>query len=706
MTTQQIVQQGKNCGYIAQASRASVLIDGESYYTAFYQAVQQARKAVYILAWDIDSRMQLIRGDTPADLPVELGDFLNAVVKQRPELNIYILNWDWAVLYSLEREWMPTFRAGWKNQKRLRYELDDKCPFGGSQHQKIVVIDDKLAFCGGIDLGKHRWDSSNHAADEPRRIDPDGERYPPFHDMMVMVEGEVAKVLGDIARARWHAAMKETLPIPDSDSGDIWPASVPADFEQVDIALSRTMPEYQQRAEIREIEAFYLDAIAAAKSCIYIENQYFSSHKITDALIARLAEPEGPEIIVICPKQTGGWLEQHTMDILRQRVSYRLCEADKYDHLRICYAHLAALGERYISLHSKMMIVDDVLLHIGSANLSNRSMGLDSECDLTIEALTQQQKQRVTNIKYRLLGEHLEMTAQQLETELSQQNSVIKLIDARQENPRTLRLLDCSLDTFTDDLLPTSDYVDPERPVDSLTMSRKLVPIDEPTSAKKQIISAAIVLGVILLLTAVWKWTPVNDWLHPENLRRWIAMLNESPFTPLIVIGGFAIAGALAVPLSLLVVTMALSFGVWPGSFYALSGAVLSAVINYYIGQKIGRKTVVKMAGSRLNKLSQRLANHGVMATITVRLIPVAPFTVINLVAGTTHIKLRDFVIGTFIGLLPGILMITIFAKSLVEVLVNPNILEIAIFIAVLVGIIAILWGLKKWLETLTNKRG
>lgn len=705
MAATQIMEPGQNCWKVVQANRAAVLIDGQDYYAAFYHAVQQAQSSVIILAWDIDSRMQLIRGEAEtAKLPVELGRFLNAILKQRPKLTISILNWDWAMLYTMEREWMPIFRPGWKKQKRLRYELDGECPFGGSQHQKIVVIDDKIAFCGGIDLGKHRWDSAAHAPNDPRRIDPEGQSYPPFHDMMLMVDGEAAKALAEIARSRWFKATQENLPIAESDNSDIWPVNVPVDFEQVDIAVSRTIPSLDEQEEVREIERFYQDAINSAKTCIYIENQYFSSHLVAQALTRRLSEADGPQIIIVCPKQTGGWLEQYTMDVLRQRVSQQLINADQHRRLRICYPYLESLGDESISLHSKMLIVDQQLLHIGSANLSNRSMGLDSECDLTIEAKNTTQQSTIQYIKNRLLCEHLGLQPEELQAELAQHESLINLIDHRQTKPRTLKLLDCTLDAFADELLPTADYVDPERPVDSLTMSRKLVPIDEPASPKKQILIAAAIFLGILLLTVCWKWTPLNTWLQPENLRQAISQFNENPFTPFIVISIFAFLAVLAVPLTLLVMTIALVFGPWPGSLYALLGGVFSALISYYLGGVLGRKGLARLAGSKLHRLSKRLAHHGVMAIITVRLIPVAPYTLINMLAGASDIKLRDFVIGTVIGLLPGIIMIIVFATSLRQVFDSPSVWDITIFVGIVISIGSVLWGMKKWLTKLSAK--
>ena len=205
-------------------------------------------------------------------------------------------------------------------------------------------------------------------------------------------------------------------------------------------------------------------------------------------------------------------------------------------------------------------------------------------------------------------------------------------------------------------------------------------------------------------MTALWKWTPLNEWLTAENLQQLIETLNDYPFTPLIVITGFAIAGLFAVPLTLLVVAVAISFGAWPGSLYAILGSMLSAILGYIVGEWLGRRSVSQMAGSKLNRLSKRLANHGVMAVITVRIIPVAPFVLINLVAGASHIKLRDFIWGTLLGMLPGILAITVFANSLLRVVQQPEPLEITIFVLVVLGIGSLMYGVKKWLNRISTE--
>ena len=90
------------------------------------------------------------------------------------------------------------------SHRRVHFRFDDQHPLGGSHHQKVVVIDDRLAFVGGTDLTGHRWDTSEHRIDEPLRTTLTGKPYPPYHEVEAMVEGPIAADLGELARERWN----------------------------------------------------------------------------------------------------------------------------------------------------------------------------------------------------------------------------------------------------------------------------------------------------------------------------------------------------------------------------------------------------------------------------------------------------------------------------------------------------------------------
>jgi Phospholipase D Active site motif len=132
-------------------------------------------------------------------------------------------------------------------------------PAGGCHHQKVVVVDDHLAFCGGIDLTSHRWDTTAHRVQEPGRQNVIGEAYGPYHEVQGMVMGPVAKSLGALARDRWRKQGADRMPPIGSSSDDLWPSDITPDLTNVDVAIARTMPASESRPAIRECEALFLD---------------------------------------------------------------------------------------------------------------------------------------------------------------------------------------------------------------------------------------------------------------------------------------------------------------------------------------------------------------------------------------------------------------------------------------------------------------
>ena len=253
---------------------------------------------------------------------------------------------------------------------------------GAVHHQKIAVIDDSVAFCGGLDLTVDRWDTSAHEHDNRGRRTV-GRSYGPRHEVAAAVDGEAACALGEQARERWETATG--LPLPPVDAKhDAWPSKLEPTMRDVDIGIARTLPELDERDEVREVEALNLAAIAAARHTIYLENQYLAASRVAEALASRLTERDGPEVVIVLPRRGNNRLERETMDGARHRLIHVLWEADEHGRLGIYYPMTD--GGTPIYVHSKVMVIDDHLLRIGSSNLNNRSMGFDSECDIAIEA--------------------------------------------------------------------------------------------------------------------------------------------------------------------------------------------------------------------------------------------------------------------------------------------------------------------------------
>ena len=385
---QTILEPGTTCWRLAKAGRAAVLIDGAAYFAALRQALRNARRSILIVGWDIDSRTPLVgpSGEAEDGGARTLGPFLTDLVEKSPDLRIHLLLWDYSIVYAMERQPFPEVNLDWTTPEQISVCLDDELPLGASHHQKLVVIDDSLAFCGGFDLTIRRWDTSEHTIDNPARVDPDGKTYRPFHDMQMMVDGEAAEALAELARERWQAAACETLD-PSGGDGDPWPDDVDADFRAVEIGIARTLPAFNGRQAVREVEELYVRSIAAAETAIYIENQFLTSGSVAEAMAGRLRDRPELEALIVAPNVHQSWLEENSMNVGRCRFMRHLSEAGVADRVRLVYPALPddPTGEGTM-VHAKTMIVDDRLLRIGSSNLNNRSMGTDTECDLAIEA--------------------------------------------------------------------------------------------------------------------------------------------------------------------------------------------------------------------------------------------------------------------------------------------------------------------------------
>jgi len=692
---------GRNCWRVERADRLAILIDGDAYFAAVRRAMIRARRRIVIAAWDIHSRVALVRGPGQPDdgLPATLGDLLTALLERNPNLEVHILLWDYASIYALEREPLLFGDGPWVGHPRLHFRKDSAHPLAASQHQKLVVVDERVAFCGGFDLSKWRWDSAEHAADDPRRRDPDGDPYAPFHDVAAVVDGAAASALAELFAERWQRAGTGILPALAEAAGgdDPWPDGVEPDLWDQGVGIARTQPEFNGRPAVRESEQLYLDIIARARSLLYVENQYLTSRAIRDALCRSLDGEKGPDIVIVLPRQTGNWLEQYTMDVLRARLLSRLRSADRHGRLRVYYPD--ASGGADMMVHAKLMMADDQVLRLGSSNLSNRSMGLDSECDLCIVAETPQQRAFLSGLRHRLLGMFLsrepaavadaEARAERWGRGLG--TAVEALREGHHGRGLHLEVLDGEVDPEWERQLPDERLIDPDRPVGAELVADVVVGDRESAShLRRRLWIGGAFLVLFLGLSAAWRWTPLGEWLDPQVMAGAVRGLSQAPWGPPVALAGFVAAATAAVPVTLLILVSALVFGSVTGSLLALLGSTLSAVAGYAIGRSVGRPALDSMAGGRLERLSRRLGRRGIATIVTVRIVPVAPFAVINLVAGASHVRLRDVVIGTVIGMAPAVVAIGLFAEGLVSLLGRADLRSIALIVVGLVAMAAL----------------
>ncbi|MDO3380225.1 TVP38/TMEM64 family protein [Geoalkalibacter halelectricus] len=229
-----------------------------------------------------------------------------------------------------------------------------------------------------------------------------------------------------------------------------------------------------------------------------------------------------------------------------------------------------------------------------------------------------------------------------------------------------------------------------------------------PQEKKKILSGKGWLLGGLLVaaltMAAAWRWTPLQEYVTRDSLAYWVEMIRASPYTPLILMAVYILATLILFPISLLILTTVLTFGPLWGGVYALSGSLLGAMVAYWMGMKLGRETLEKLSGKWLDKVNRALARKGIVAVITVRLMPVAPFTIINLVSGASRIRFFDFILGTFVGMGPGILVIAIFGRGLERLISKPDWDTLAIFLLAVAVAGGLFWLLRRALRKEVEK--
>ena len=218
-----------------------------------------------------------------------------------------------------------------------------------------------------------------------------------------------------------------------------------------------------------------------------------------------------------------------------------------------------------------------------------------------------------------------------------------------------------------------------------------------PLRGKLYLLSSAI--AALIGLAVAWSWTPMRAWLDVDLVVTSLQHFGRA-FGPVAAVCGFALALVVAIPLVFLTLVALVAYGPVAGFACTMSGALLGAACSYGIGLFLGREVLQRLGGERVNRLSRRLARRGVLAVIVVRMVPVAPFAVVNMVAGASHIRLRDLVLGTAIGITPGTLAMTVFIDQITEALRHPTPMTFML-VALTVLLIAVgAWALQRWLRS------
>jgi phosphatidylserine/phosphatidylglycerophosphate/cardiolipin synthase-like enzyme/uncharacterized membrane protein YdjX (TVP38/TMEM64 family) len=735
-----LLVEGDTCWRRAQAAHVAVLIDAASYFEALRASLLAAQSTIFILGWELHSRTRIEGRSRPVDgAPRELGKLLKWLLKRKPALEIRILLWNHPVLYSISRELFPRFILGHRTPKRVQILLDSHLPLGASHHEKLVIVDDNVAYCGGVDLTVRRWDVAAHHPSEPRRRDPYRKPYVPMHDVQMVVDGEAAAALGERARTRWQHAGGEPVERRHVSS-NAWPGHVAPDFEDVPVGIMRTVAALDERdRDIREIERATTAAIASAERFIYIENQYITSKSACEALVSRMRANPALEVIVLTTREPGGFLEARTMGVGRQQFMAQFAAPALAERIHFvaplarCSAPadpetsvIAPGGTLSIHVHAKVLVVDDRFLRIGSSNLNNRSMGFDTECDLAIEAEDAAQRQGIAAVRNRLLAEHWGSDEKSVAAAIESGEPVAAALGSLPRVP----VFSTAHDTRHPQLTPwrrvarapafrTVESIerdeaagielvvqlgDPERVVSAEELVTQATGLRDPRPFVRWGLG---LLGIAVLAALLWLgWNRLG--LDLGNVAGRVVTAIEalagSPWRVPLVLGAFVVASVLAVPILALIGATVVALGPLLGFACSAVGTMLAASATFGVGRLIGRRPLQRWLGTKLDRLEKRVAKRGVIAIALIRKVPIAPFTFVNMLIGAVGIRFRDFILGTALGMLPGIAAFAFVSDRAIDAWREPTARNIALIAAAIVVWLAVVLGIQYWLNRRANR--
>ncbi|MCM2323687.1 MAG: phospholipase D-like domain-containing protein [Oligoflexia bacterium] len=330
--------------------------------------------------------------------------------ESRPGFHAYFLMWDHAYFYVLEREsWQA--RTWEELHPRLHFIFDNRHPFGGSHHEKLCLIDGEVAFCGGIDLCDERWDTPAHLYSDARRsLDGKAEKHGPYHDLAIEVRGPVCGEIHKHVARRWRT-MSE-IPFPPAPEP---PAVSPA--AALPVLVSRTIPSLDpalgREPIVREVEFLFRDLIRSARKRIIIEGQYYWSKLLNDLLIAQMHRRRGQgfEVFLILAELSTIKSPSRRMTAYQNgliELLERAAEATGTRFIRGTPFVDPEPGEpgappKPVYIHSKVLIIDDRTLSVGSANFATRALRLDTELNLTLLGATPGIRRRIDRFSQELL---------------------------------------------------------------------------------------------------------------------------------------------------------------------------------------------------------------------------------------------------------------------------------------------------------------
>ncbi len=677
---------GRNCWKTVGADFVSIVVDYGNYYRDLHESIVKARHSIFILGWDIDSRIKLLRGEAAetSPYPNTLFDLLCWKAHENPHIQIYLNKWNYSAFFMRERE--SFWEHKWKScgLPNIHICLDGMIPLGACHHQKIICIDDETVYWGGMDVALGRWDFRQHRVHNSHRADPCGlphfegtKPFLPYHDIQAVMAGPAAGQMAKLVRERWKLA-SDVEPLPqrypsDASLPKTWPDTDPPDFENIEVSISRTVPAMAGQDAIREIEAVYLDEIAKAENFIYIENQFLCSDSIARAINRQLIAKPGLRVLAISCWEPQGIMERKAMWGGRVRFRDLIEENGVADRVVLAYPVSEECGERaVVRIHSKLMIIDDKWMHLGSSNINNRSMGMDTECDVIIIGMHEAARQKISAVRTDLIREHCGRPAEEIERMIEQGRYPSEFLKPMPYSTQFLARIDDEIYREEKFVSLARAVADPKQP---FIPARWTNIFHHGKNRKKSQLKTVYLAGFLLLgglLTVLWKYAGVSEYMSLEYLSSLFASHEESFLTYIWVIALYVVCSLLFVPVTILTAAVIVVFGGVKGVLLSFIAAMLSSAVGYQLGNRIGPdylRHFSRLTETILNKIS----HMNVAGVAIIRNLPLAPFPVVNLVFGISNVSLLTFMTGTFIGLLPGKLTLAFLGDSISALIKSPS---------------------------------
>lgn len=637
--------------FSAKAEDPSLLVCAESYFSQIKDAFLNAQEEILILGWSFN--LKTILDDD--------GTTLEEILFGIPDkVKIKILVWDYIIFYMADRDPFIGLNIAFKNKKNIQFGRFDFHPMLSSMHIKMVVVDSEVSFVGGIDLDLERRDGKFNFSEDSMRREKDGHMYGPFRDYALRFEGkQIAKDLRTFFEQMWNS-QKEQVSRVHQVADKLTPGA--------NLFFARTLPKF--KGNPKDNSSFQLQRwlFENAKRYIFIENQYLTSGRIVDALIQRLAQPLGPEVVIVVSYGHMPILERISMGALLTDCVKKLLHNDPYQRLKIYtllaprkrQASLRSEGREFVKIHSKCVLVDDTYLKIGSSNMNERSLQFDYELDALVSG--EVVKKYREEIFSSLLGnggevEFGESIIWTFEKARLKYDKIIEVKDILQKKSA---------------LTDYKDYL----PLDKreMTFFEKM---GQMFIHRREMlrINAKVVGGIVLLLFIIAGAIFVGPGEAKGLLDQ--AVFNLRIDSSLLLMGlfffSYLILGAFFFPLNAYIFLCGAYFSMGEAFALAMTGAMSSAMLTYAMGTLFQKDLDVEAKLEQANRLGKLLRRNSLKTLVFLRIIPLAPFPFVNLVCGKLRMHFGKYVLGTLLGVAPGAAFLIFTEKRLIALFTHPD---------------------------------